>query len=132
MSPMLERRRFLLVGAAALAAVDLVLKALDPVARDPRGVGFAVLAAGLAAGIVVFVPRIPSRALAGGGAFAAAGAAANALSAVLWHGGVPNPILAGGIAFNVADLYAVVGATALVGGAIAFAIRNPSLLRQSL
>ena len=91
-----------------------------------------VLAAGLAAGIVVFVPRIPSRALAGAGAFAAAGAAANALSALLWNGGVPNPILAGGIAFNVADLYAVLGAAALVGGAIAFAIRNPSLLRQPL
>ncbi|HEX3807323.1 MAG TPA: hypothetical protein VHV52_11145 [Gaiellaceae bacterium] len=129
---MLARRRFLVIGAAALAAVDLVLKALDPVARDPRGVAFAVLAVGIAAGIVVFVPRIPSRALTAGGAFAAAGAAANALSAVVWHGGVPNPFLAGGIAFNVADLYAVVGAMALVGGAIAFAIRNPSLLRQSL
>ena len=129
---MLARRRFLVLGGAALAGVDLALKALDPVARDPRSLGFIVVAAGIAAAIVVFVPRIPSRALAAAGAVAAAGAAANALSAVLWSGGVPNPILAGGIAFNVADLYAVGGATALIGGAIVFAIRNPALLRQPL
>ena len=129
---MLARRRLLILGAVALTAADLAVKAVHPIDGDPRSAGFVVLAVGIAAAIAVLVPRVPSRALACAGAVAAAGAMSNALSALLWSGGVPNPIVAGGIAFNVGDLYAVFGAAALIGGAVTFALRNPSLLRQPL
>jgi len=45
---------------------------------------------------------------------------------------VPNPIVAGAVAFNIADVCAVVGAAGLVVGAALFALRNPQLLRQPI
>lgn len=129
---MAARRQLLLLVAAALVIADLAVKALDPVVEHPRSVGYVVVASAIAAGVALLVPRIPSRGLACAGAFAAAGAAANALSALLWSGGVPNPLDAGNIAFNLADVYAFGGAVALVAGAVVFALRNPALLREPI
>jgi lipoprotein signal peptidase len=121
-----------LVGAMlALTAVDLVQKAFEPVYGHPRGVGYVVLAVGLAVFLVAFVPRVPSLFLSAAGGVAAAGALGNAVSAVGW-GGVPNPIVAGAVAFNVADVCAVAGALGLVAGAALFALRHPELLRQPI
>ena len=123
----------MLIGAAVLlAAVDLAQKASAPVYGHPRSAGYAVLAATLCALVVLYVPRVPSRALAVAGGIAAAGAFGNFVSALAWRGGVPNPIVLGQIAFNVADLCAVAGAAALVVGAAVFALRNPALLRQPI
>jgi lipoprotein signal peptidase len=122
-----------LVGAMlALTAVDLVQKASEPVHGHPRGVGYVVLAAGLVAMLVGFVPRVPSLLLSVAGGVAAAGALGNAVSAVAWRGGVPNPIVAGAVAFNIADLCAVAGALGLVAGAALHALRHPELLRQPI
>ena|SRR3989442_13454628 len=127
-----SRRVLLLVVATALAAPDLVQKALAAQYGHPRSPAYAVLAAVLLAGIVAFVPRVPSRALSAAGGIAAAGAAGNLVGALAWRGGVPNPIIAGDVAFNLADAYAVAGAAALVVGAALFALRHPQLLRERI
>jgi lipoprotein signal peptidase len=125
-----DRQRLLIVVALLLTAVDLGQKASAPVYGHPRGVTYVVFAAALTLLLVVFVPRVPSRALAVAGGVAAAGAFGNLVSALAWSGGIPNPIVVGEIAFNVADLCAVGGAIALVVGCALFALRNPALLRQ--
>jgi lipoprotein signal peptidase len=120
----------LIVVALVLSAVDLGQKASAPVYGHPRGLVYVVFAGVLTALLVLFVPRVPSRALAVAGGIAAAGAFGNFVSALAWRGGIPNPIVLGQMAFNVADLCAVSGAVALVIGAALFALRNPALLRQ--
>jgi len=127
-----DRQRLLVAVALLLTAVDLGQKASAPVYGHPRSFGYVVVAAVLTVFLVVFVPRVPSRALAVAGGVAAAGAFGNLVSALTWRGGIPNPIVAGEIAFNIADLCAVTGAAALVVGAVVFALRNPALLRQPI
>lgn len=129
---MSDRQRLLIVVALLLTAVDLGQKASAPVYGHPRGVTYVVFAAALTLLLVLFVPRVPSRALAVAGGVAAAGAFGNLVSALAWRGGIPNPIVVGQVAFNVADLCAVMGAAALVLGAVLFALRNPALLRQPI
>jgi len=122
----------LLSVAAALTALDLLEKAAQPVYGHPRGAGYMTLAAGLLAAIVVFVPRVPSRGFAVAGGVAAAGALGNLVSAIAWRDGVPNPIVVGELAFNLADIFALAGAAALVVGAALFALRHPDLLREPI
>jgi lipoprotein signal peptidase len=127
-----DRHRLLILVALLLTAVDLGQKASAPVYGHPRGVTYVVFAAALTLLLVLFVPRVPSRALAVAGGVAAAGAFGNLVSALAWRGGIPNPIVVGELAFNVADLCAVTGAAALVLGAVLFALRHPALLRQPI
>ena len=126
------RRGALLAVMLVLASVDLVQKAREPVYGHPRGVVYVLVAAGLTVFLVALVPRVPSLALSIAAGVAAAGALGNLLSALIWRGGVPNPIVAGELAFNVADVCALVGAAGLVVGATLFALRNPSLLREPI
>jgi lipoprotein signal peptidase len=127
-----DRRRLLVVLALLLTAADLGQKASAPVYGHPRSSGYVVVAAALSVFLVLFVPRVPSRALAVAGGIAAAGALGNLISAVAWRGGIPNPMVVGDIAFNVADVCAVTGAVTLVVGCALFALRNPALLRQPI
>jgi lipoprotein signal peptidase len=127
-----DRQRLLIVVALLLTVLDIGQKASAPVYGHPRGAMYVVVAAALTALLVLFVPRVPSRALAVAGGVAAAGAFGNLVSALAWRGGIPNPIVVGQVAFNVADLCAVMGAAALVLGAVLFALRNPALLRQPI
>ncbi len=129
---MSDRQRLLIPVALLLTAVDLGQKASAPVYGHPRGPGYVVVAAGLTLLLVLFVPRVPSRALAVAGGIAAAGAFGNLVSALAWRRGVPNPIVVGEVAFNVADLCAVGGAAALVLGCVVFGLRHPALLRQPI
>ena len=129
---MVDRRRLLIAVALLLTAADLGQKASAPVYGHPRGVGYVLVAAAITALLLVFVPRVPSRALAVAGGVAAAGAFGNLVSALAWRGGIPNPIVVGEIAFNIADLCAATGAIALVVGAVLFAVRHPALLRQPI
>jgi len=124
-------RRLLLVGvAAALCVPDLVQKASSPVYGHPRSVSYVVLAVVMLALLVTVVPRVPSLVLAVAAGVACAGVAGNAVSAVAWRGGVPNPIVVGDVAFNAADVYAVVGAALLVGAASLFALTHRELLHR--
>jgi lipoprotein signal peptidase len=127
-----DRRRLLVGVALSLAVVDLAQKASAPVYGHPRELGYVLLSGTLTLLLVLFVPRVPSRALAFAGGVAAAGAFGNCVSALAWRRGIPNPIVTGEIAFNIADLCAVAGALGLVVGAALFALRNPSLLRQPI
>ncbi len=124
------RRFALLAVAAVLAAVDLAEKAGRPVYGHPRGPVYVVAGVAAVVALAVLVPRVPSLALSVSAGIAAAGALGNAVSAVVWRGGVPNPIVVGELAFNVADVCAIAGAVGLVGGAALFALRHPALLRQ--
>ena len=124
------RRIVLLAVAAVLTAIDLAEKAAQPVYGHPRGAAYVLVCAAAVAALVLLVPRVPSLALSGCAGIAAAGAFGNVVSALVWRGGVPNPIVVGEVAFNVADVCAVVGAFGLVGGAALFALRHPALLRQ--
>ena len=129
---MSDRQRLLIAVALVLTAADLGQKASAPVYGHPRGVGYVLVAAAITALLVLFVPRVPSRALAVAGGVAAAGAFGNLVSALAWRGGIPNPIVVGELAFNIADLCAATGAIALVLGAVLFAVRHPALLRQPI
>ena len=129
---MQRQRLSLVVVALVLTAADLAQKAREPVYGHPRGPVYVALAAVLVAFVVVFVPRVPSRALSFAGGVATAGALGNLASALLWRGGVPNPIVVGDVAFNIADVCAVSGAIALVLGAALFALTHPALLRQPI
>jgi len=124
-------RRLLLVGvAAALCGPDLVQKASSPVYGHPRSAAYVALAACSVALLVAAVPRVPSVGLAVAAGVACAGVAGNAVSAVAWRGGVPNPIVVGDVAFNLADVYAVAGAALLVGTASLFALTHRELLHR--
>jgi len=118
------------VVALALTAVDLAQKAHEPVYGHPRSPLYAVLAAVLAALVIAFVPRVPSLALSLAGGVAVAGALGNLVASLVWRGGIPNPIVVGDIAFNLADVWAVTGACALVLGSALFALTHPALLRE--
>jgi lipoprotein signal peptidase len=120
------------VVALALTAADLLQKAREPVYGHPRGAAYVVVATLLAAFVIAFVPRVPSRALSLAGGVACAGALGNLVSALVWRGGVPNPIVVGDVAFNLADVCAVAGAASLVLGAALFALTHPALLRQPI
>jgi lipoprotein signal peptidase len=126
------RLRFAVLALVALAltAVDLAQKASAPVYGHPRGPLFVAGAAVLALAVAALVPRVPSTPLSVAGGVAIAGALGNLVSALAWRDGVPNPIVVGDVAFNVADVCAVVGAAALVVGAAAFALTHPALLRE--
>jgi hypothetical protein len=125
-----RRRLELVLVAVVLTTIDLLQKAREPVYGHPRGPVYAVVAGLLAALVIAFVPRVPSRALSLAGGVACAGALGNLVSALAWRGGVPNPIVLGELAFNIADVCAVAGAIALVLGAALFALTHPALLRE--
>jgi lipoprotein signal peptidase len=127
-----DRQRLLIAVALVLTAIDLGQKASAPVYGHPRGLSYVLVASGITVFLVLFVPRVPSRALSLAGGVAAAGAFGNLVSALAWRGGIPNPIVVGQIAFNIADLCAVTGAIALVLGTVLFALRHPALLRQPI
>ena len=123
--------RLLLVGvAAALCVPDLAQKASSPVYGHLRSASYLVLAGVMLVLLVAVVPRVPSLVLAAAAGVACAGVAGNAVSALAWRGGVPNPIVVGDVAFNLADVYAVVGATLLVGTASLFALTHRELLHR--
>ncbi|HEY3184944.1 MAG TPA: hypothetical protein VGJ77_19035 [Gaiellaceae bacterium] len=126
------RRLVLVAVAAALVVPDLAQKASAPVYGHPRSAVYVGLAAGMLALLVALVPRVPSRPLAVAAGVACAGVTGNLVGAVAWRDGIPNPIVVGDVAFNLADVYAVLGAGALVFTAALFALTHRELLHQRL
>jgi len=115
-----------------VAGIDLSHKALAVSER-----GGAVLAhdrsapyvTGLAAATLAWagaiaLVRSPAIALTGG--LVLGGAIGNLASFALWPSlpGVPDPLVAGGIAFNLADVSAVLGLALLLPAILVFAVRN--------
>ena len=120
--------------ALPLAAADLLVKASEPTetwAYHERSLGWLVLSCVLLAGMLV-VARIPSVLVASAAGIVAGGVLGNALSAA-WNGmAVPNPLIVGAgdgvIAFNLADIWVVVGIFSLVCAIGIWLIRNRDLL----
>ena len=131
----------LLLGAAAVVAtVDLAHKALaisEQGGAVPAHDRSAHYVAGLAAvtlawtGAIALV-RSPGIALTGG--LVLGGAIGNLASFALWPSlpGVPDPIIRGGIAFNLADVSAVLGLALLVPAILVFAVRNRDRLFEPM
>jgi hypothetical protein len=107
--------------AASLATVDLVEKSLDhtaPFDYHSRSYLWAATSA-----LLVFaafaLAQLRSRAVAISAGVMAGGVLANLISASFSNGRVPNPIVAGsargGVAFNLADVFTVIGIFGLIG-----------------
>jgi len=131
----------LLIGAAGVvAAVDLAHKAHaistegGAVLTHDRSAHYTVglAAVSLAWAGAIALTRSTSISLAGG--LVLGGAVGNLFSMVLWPSmpGVPDPIVAGGIAFNVADVSAVLGLMLLVPAILVFTVRNRDRLFEPL
>jgi hypothetical protein len=127
MNPRMRLRLLLVVGPALLlAGADLVVKATvatrawDFHVRSPLWVGFSIaLAVGTLALAVV-----PSRFAAVAAGVVAGGVLGNLLSAWRHGGRVPNPLVAGTLAFNLADVFVLVGAVLQTVALVRAAIRH--------
>jgi hypothetical protein len=131
-------RLLLLAGSAiALAAVDLDLKATLSTpqwAYHHRAGGWFVLCV-VTLVAAAALARVPSKAVALGGGVMSGGVLGNLVSAH-WNGGyVPDPIIlgdrSGGVAFNLADIFTLLGIFVLIGSLIVVAIRNRDRLLPS-
>ncbi len=126
----------MLCVALPLATADLVVKANEPTepwAYHERSLGWLVLSLSLLGGMMV-VTRIPSVLAAVAAGVLTGGLLGNSFSAA-WNGmEVPNPLVLGGsrmlIAFNLADIWALLGIISLVCAIGAWLIRNRELIPQ--
>lgn len=105
----------------SLAAVDLAEKGLDrtrPFDYHSRSYIWAATSALLVVAAFALA-HLRSRAVAISAGVMAGGVLANLISASFSNGRVPNPIVAGGtadgIAFNLADVFTVIGLFGLIG-----------------
>ena len=130
-----RRRTVLITTACVVAGADLAHKAVVVTPyHHLRPVGIVGLAAALIAALVVLVPRLPSRAASVGAGLAAGGALGNLVSVLAWSDGVPDPLVVAGtrygIAFNLADVSALVGDAMLLSAAVVYGLRNRLWLRE--
>jgi lipoprotein signal peptidase len=131
------RRALLVSTAIVFAAIDLVHKSFTVAEfHHARTQVAAVIMAGVIAALVLLVPRIPSTAAAVGAGIACGGALGNLVSLVVWSQGVPDPIVfiqaTHGLAFNLADLFALVGDALLLSAAILYGVRQRERLREPI
>lgn len=129
---MLASDRLLLFAAPAvvLVAVDQVVKATvsTPVwAFHHRSYGWVALSIAVLVG-AFFLTLVPSRAVAVAAGVMSAGAIGNLISARLDGNWVPNPLVIGdyqrGIAFNLADVFFLVGNMLLMSALIVMLVRR--------
>jgi lipoprotein signal peptidase len=131
-------RRALLVSIAIVfAAVDLLHKTFTQAeVHHARTQFVALIMAGVIAALVVLVPRIPSTAAALGAGIACGGALGNLVSLLAWSEGVPDPLVLVGrthaLAFNLADLFALMGDGLLVSAAVLYGLRHRERLRERI
>ena len=132
----IRRRRTLLLGTACVVAgTDLAYKAaVSAPYHHLRSTAVAAIAAAVIVVLVALVPRLPSSAASLGGGLAAGGAFGNLVSILAWSEGVPDPlVLAGsryGIAFNLADVFALIGDAMLLSAAVLYGLRNRARLHE--
>ncbi|HUJ92964.1 MAG TPA: hypothetical protein VLW05_09700 [Gaiellaceae bacterium] len=127
---MLSRLVLVVSTVLALAAADLVLKALLPTTAwdyHQRSHAWSVVALVLL-GALLLVGLLPSRLASVAAAIAAGGVAGNVLSARMHGGRVPNPLVVGTLAFNLADVLVVVAAPLLTVALVRVAIRNRAFI----
>ena len=127
---MLRRAALVLTVAVPLAGADLLHKAIGTTphwAYHPRGASWVALTAAVFLACLA-LSRIPSTGIAAAAGLLAAGAAGNGIAAVAWERGIPNPIVwesdAHLAAFNLADVFTLVGILLLIVLLGAVTIRN--------
>jgi lipoprotein signal peptidase len=130
-----NRRLELIVIALVFATIDISYKLTTPADYHHARSRLAALAiAGVVLGLIVFVPRVPSRVAVFGAAVAAGGALGNLVSLFVWQQGVPDPlVLQGatrGIAFNLADVFAFTGDLVLLSAVVVHGLRRRERLRE--
>jgi lipoprotein signal peptidase len=129
-------RQALLVSTAVVCmTIDLAYKAVVPAELyHPRPAFVALFLGALVAALMVVVPRLPSNASAIGAGIVCGGALGNLVSIFAWAQGVPDPLMIVSdthvLAFNFADVFAVVGDVLLLSAAIIHGLRQRTRLRQ--
>jgi lipoprotein signal peptidase len=125
-----ERLLLIVVPAAVLAGADLVVKTTVGTALwdfHQRSPAWVALSAVLLVGALPLA-LVPSRAVALAAGVMSAGVLGNLVSARLDGNKVPNPFLIGdytnGFAFNLADVFFVVGNLLLMAALISTTLRN--------
>jgi prepilin signal peptidase PulO-like enzyme (type II secretory pathway) len=132
-----DRLPLVVVPAAALAAADLIVKASVPTAgwafhhRSDAWVALSIVLLVGALGLIA----VPSRAVALAGGVMCGGVIGNLVSA-RWEGNrVPNPLVIGhyghGVAFNLADVFFLLGNLMLMAALIAVVFNNRDRLPAS-
>jgi lipoprotein signal peptidase len=127
------RQAIVALTAVVFATVDLVHKAIVPAELHHARTPFVALMLGaLVAALVVVVPRLPSNAAALGAGIVCGGALGNLVSILAWSQGVPDPLMIVSetrvLAFNLADVFALVGDVLLLSAAIIYGIRHHNRL----
>lgn len=126
------RCAFALGGTAtAFAAADLTHKAGGAENVHPRSAAYVAVVLGLSiiwAGAIVMTRSV---AMAVGGGALAGGAFGNIVSLAFWPG-VPNPIATASFAFNLADVFVLVGFVAVSLIALRLARVERTRLNQPL
>jgi hypothetical protein len=120
------RLSLLFAPALALAAIDLAVKATVATRAwdfHRRSHAWSVVTVLLLVVVVVLVV-LPSRFLAVTAGVVAGGMLGNLVSVRVHGGAVPDPLVAGTIAFNLADVFVLVGIPLLVVALARVAIRH--------
>jgi lipoprotein signal peptidase len=130
-----HRRLELIAIALVVATIDISYKLTTPADYHHARSRLAALAiAGVVLGLIVFVPRVPSRVAVFGAAVAAGGALGNLVSLFVWQQGVPDPLVVQGathgIAFNLADVFAFTGDLVLLSAVVVHGVRQRERLRE--
>jgi hypothetical protein len=125
-----DRLLLFVAPAVVLVSVDQVVKATvsTPLwAYHHRSYGWVALSIAVLVG-AVFLTLVPSRAVAVAAGVMSAGAIANLISWRLDGNRVPNPLVIGdyqrGFAFNLADLFFLVGNLLLMASLIVMIVRR--------
>jgi len=125
-----DRLLLFVAPAVVLVAVDQVVKATvsTPLwALHHRSYGWVALSIAVLVG-AFFLTLVPSRAVAAAAGVLSAGAIGNLISARLDGNRVPNPLVIGdyqrGIAFNLADVFFLVGNMLLMTALIVMIVRR--------
>ena len=122
-------RSLLVLTACACAASDIGYK-LGTRAdyHHVRSPAAALAMAVFVVALVALVPRFPSRTAQVGAGIAAGGALGNLVSVLAWSQGVPDPIVwegaTRGVAFNLADVFALLGDALLLSAVAVYALRH--------
>ena len=125
-----DRLLLLVAPAAVLASIDQLVKATVTTpwwAFHHRSHGWVALSIVLLIG-ALFLTLVPSRAVAVAAGMMSGGAIGNLVSARWDENYVPNPLVIGhyghGFAFNLADVFFVLGIALLMSALIVMTVRN--------
>ncbi|HEY3017398.1 MAG TPA: signal peptidase II [Gaiellaceae bacterium] len=134
---MRSRRALLTSTAVVFALIDLAHKTFNRAEfHHARPLFVAFVMGILVVALVILVPRVPSNAAALGAGIACGGALGNLVSLLTWSQGVPDPLVVAGtthgLAFNLADLFALVGDGTLLSAIVVYGVRQHERLRERI